>query len=240
MITPETIQKFAAQAQTDEGNIAREYIQHLFLANLYHQEAADQVLFKGGTALRLIYGSPRFSEDLDFSSQAARPEAIESLIEATLTELEREGFAIRIEEAKETSGGYLGIVQTQFYSYDIRVKLEISFRAKSKLVSESSFIENDYIPGYTMIHLAKNHLIQEKINALLERGKPRDYFDLYFILRGNLWERKDKSTLKAISEKIETCRLDFKTELERFLGKSHQRLLKSFKQTLRGEINRFL
>lgn len=33
----------------------------------YQEKEAEAILFKGGTALRLIYQSPRFSEDLDFS-----------------------------------------------------------------------------------------------------------------------------------------------------------------------------
>ena len=48
-------------------NIVREYFQNVFLAKLYTLSEAEKMLFKGGTALRILYGSPRFSEDLDFS-----------------------------------------------------------------------------------------------------------------------------------------------------------------------------
>src|SRR5207237_8287832 len=48
----------------------RDYIQHLFLYVLYAAPRRDNVglHFKGGTAIRIVYGSPRFSEDLDFNS----------------------------------------------------------------------------------------------------------------------------------------------------------------------------
>ncbi|MBN1444929.1 MAG: nucleotidyl transferase AbiEii/AbiGii toxin family protein [Candidatus Omnitrophica bacterium] len=57
----------ALQYKTTEINIAREYVQHLFLSSLYREKSSEKVLFKGGTALRIVFQSPRFSEDLDFS-----------------------------------------------------------------------------------------------------------------------------------------------------------------------------
>ncbi len=68
MLNKETLQKLAIQYQTSLfPNIVREYFQHLFLSELYKFPDGEKMLFKGGTALRVIYGSPRFSEDLDFS-----------------------------------------------------------------------------------------------------------------------------------------------------------------------------
>ena len=67
MINSATIRKLAIAQQTTELNIAREFAQHLFLSGFYQNVGSEHVLFKGGTALRLVYGSPRFSEDLDFS-----------------------------------------------------------------------------------------------------------------------------------------------------------------------------
>ncbi len=68
MITVETIEKLARQSQMSVfPNVVREYFQHVFLSKLYVLPESEQLLFKGGTALRIVYGSPRFSEDLDFS-----------------------------------------------------------------------------------------------------------------------------------------------------------------------------
>ena len=43
----------------------KDYIEELFLAEIY--EEADELVFKGGTAMSKFYGSTRFSDDLDFS-----------------------------------------------------------------------------------------------------------------------------------------------------------------------------
>lgn len=104
MISGETIKKLAQKYQTTELNIEREYFQHLFLSYFYQQKGSEKIYFKGGTALRLIYQSPRFSEDLDFSSSLKNIPVIEKMVIGTLSEIEREGIEAEIKEAKKTSG----------------------------------------------------------------------------------------------------------------------------------------
>jgi len=53
--------------QININNIVREYWEMFILDGLYSSTLGTNLIFKGGTALRLIYNSPRFSEDLDFS-----------------------------------------------------------------------------------------------------------------------------------------------------------------------------
>ena len=67
MIELKTLKQFSNRNQTTLDNVVREYFQHLFLSFLYQEKKSECLLFKGGTALRLIWQSPRFSEDLDFT-----------------------------------------------------------------------------------------------------------------------------------------------------------------------------
>ena len=67
MLSRDSLQRQAVAWQTSFLNVIREYVQHLFLSHLYALPQSDHLAFKGGTALRLLYGSPRFSEDLDFT-----------------------------------------------------------------------------------------------------------------------------------------------------------------------------
>ncbi len=50
-----------------QEQIVREEYVVIILKQLFESELGKSFVFKGGTALRLAYGSPRFSEDLDFS-----------------------------------------------------------------------------------------------------------------------------------------------------------------------------
>ena len=48
-------------------NLLREYLQAFVLRSLSESEAFTRLSFVGDTALRFLFGLPRFSEDLDFS-----------------------------------------------------------------------------------------------------------------------------------------------------------------------------
>jgi predicted nucleotidyltransferase component of viral defense system len=149
MITSDAIRALAAKLQTTELNVRREYCQHLFLSYFYHQPLTDQIYFKGGTALRMLYNSPRFSEDLDFSSSLADIHALEEAVLGALADIARENVDVDIAESKTTSGGYLAIV-TFCGEAPISVQLEISLREGEKR-GEAVTIVSDFIPAYTIL-----------------------------------------------------------------------------------------
>src|SRR5438105_818598 len=99
MISEEQIKTLASKYQTIEENVIREYFQHVFLSYFYQQEEAANIYFKGGTALRVIYKSPRFSEDLDFTVSLIDIKAAESLLIATLEQVERENINVSLKES---------------------------------------------------------------------------------------------------------------------------------------------
>ena len=113
MIEKESIERIAAKYQTTSFNILREYSQNLFLSQLYLQKGSERMLFKGGTALRLIYNSPRFSEDLDFTAVNISKSEIENLFQDVLIGIERLGIPVGINEFSATSGGYIGFVSLE-------------------------------------------------------------------------------------------------------------------------------
>ena len=67
MLTKEQLHKLSKVYKINESVVAREFLQILFLKELYNQNFSKDIFFKGGTCIRLIYGGTRFSEDLDFT-----------------------------------------------------------------------------------------------------------------------------------------------------------------------------
>jgi predicted nucleotidyltransferase component of viral defense system len=57
----------ARELKIDKVQVVREYWELIVLKGLYESPFGRYLIFKGGTALRLTYSSPRFSENLDFS-----------------------------------------------------------------------------------------------------------------------------------------------------------------------------
>ncbi|MFA4817823.1 MAG: nucleotidyl transferase AbiEii/AbiGii toxin family protein [Parcubacteria group bacterium] len=239
MISFEEIEKLAKKYQTTRGNILREYFQHLFLSYFYRQKEAGKIYFKGGTALRLIYKSPRFSEDLDFETTEKNIKPIEQAVAATLAEIEKEGIEVEILEAKKTTDGYLAIVQFKTTLGILSIQLEIS-RRPAKNFGEAAVVAGDFIPPYAIQQLREEDLVKGKIDALLDRKKPRDFYDLYFILRAGLLPVEKRGLLKEISKLLSQSKVYFERELRQFLPKDQQIIIKNFKKVLEKEVGRFI
>ena len=240
MISSKVIKKLSVKLQSSELNIRREYIQHLFLSYFYKQSHTDKIYFKGGTALRLIYRSPRFSEDLDFGSSTTDIEKIEQAVLDTLLNMERADIKTDIKEAKKTTGGYLAIINFMAYNRIIPIQIEISFRNSQKDEGEITTVNSEYGPSYTIMQLVKQQLIQGKIDALLDRHKPRDFYDLYYLLRANLIDAKQKEILKDALAILKNTDINFNQELKQFLPKDHWAIIRDFRVTLERELERFL
>jgi len=242
MLSFENLKELANENQTGLENIAREYIQHLFLSSLYKINGSEKVLFKGGTALKVIYNSPRFSEDLDFDGQNIHQlQIIDDLFIEVNSEIEKIGIEIGLKEAKKTTGGYLGIISYRLYDISGEMKFEVSLRGGKRIDYEMATIVSDYLPPYSLIHSPAKEMVKGKIEALLSRGKPRDYYDFYFILRHpELRRAVNKNQLKSIAESINKTTINFKRELSVLLPVSHHLILKDFKKTLLQEIKKYL
>ena len=172
MISNEALKVLVNKYQTTELNVRREYVQHLFLSYFYQQAESATIYFKGGTALRLLYGSPRFSEDLDFSSSLMGTHAIEEAVLETLGAAERENIQTDLQESKITSGGYLAIISFQLGNRSVSLQLDISLRTGRKR-GEVVTIASDYVPAFTLVALTREQLVDEKIQSLLARNKAR-------------------------------------------------------------------
>ena len=244
MIEKTQVQKLAGNWQTTIDNVAREYFQQLFLSRLYQENGSDGLLFKGGTALRIIWHSPRFSEDLDFTGVNITVKGIETLIEGALAKIEMEGIQTGIIESKSTSGGYLAIFQFETNEYKSRIQIEVSLRPGKKGSGEAALIQSDLVVPYTLIHLKEEVLIAENIQACLTRGKSRDFYDLYFILRGRMAFKEafiqDKQLKAKILKVVKSGKLDFKLELKAFLPVNQHIIIKGFPKILVAEIERNL
>lgn len=246
MISQDTIRQLATQHQTSESpNIIREYFQHVFLSELYKLPDADRLLFKGGTALRIVYASPRFSEDLDFSlfrtSRHELKKFVEDLFQDVLVAIARNGIAVELGPGSDrTSGGYFGEATFQLYEYHpIPVTINVICRDGEDVCGEVDTITNDFIPTYNILHLPKEALVEEKVfGALRERQKERDFYDLYFMLRKGMLSVDQKQRLVALQDEIEAAaaKRDFRTELGAFLPRGQQQIIADFPRAFRDEL----
>ena len=90
----------------------REIFQEIALLGLWRSKFFEKAAFYGGTALRILYGLDRFSEDLDFSLLApAKDFHLPGYTTAVHRELSAFGFDVRVEQRQK---GTNSAVQSAF------------------------------------------------------------------------------------------------------------------------------
>src|SRR3990167_3375731 len=61
------LEKYHCRSEQDYLNALKEIFQEIALLGLWRAKFYEKAAFYGGTALRILYGLDRFSEDLDFT-----------------------------------------------------------------------------------------------------------------------------------------------------------------------------
>ncbi|OGM26989.1 hypothetical protein A3D00_05755 [Candidatus Woesebacteria bacterium RIFCSPHIGHO2_02_FULL_38_9] len=238
MINKNLLEEKAIKWQTTLLNVVREYLQHRFLSILFKEEKSSVLFFKGGTALRTIFNSPRFSEDLDFSLEKISTQDLEKLIETVLLGLEQENIKLNISDSKVTSGGYLFDSKAEIL--DFHLKFVLNLVEKESLAGETILVEPEITPSYTAQILARESIFEEKLKAALSRQKSRDIFDLYFILRSENLRKYlslgsiDRNKLVKNLEKADKDKIE--NDLKQFLPNSFHILLKNLPEILIREL----
>ena len=74
--------------------IVREYLQFKILQAIFESAQASKLSFLGGTALRIVHGNSRFSEDIDLDNFGLSWQAFGELIQRVKLFLELEGFLV--------------------------------------------------------------------------------------------------------------------------------------------------
>jgi predicted nucleotidyltransferase component of viral defense system len=244
MIDKETLQDLAKELKIDYFTVSREYLQLLFLKYFYSQKESEKVYFKGGTALRFLFGSFRFSEDLDFTSLLTKSK-LKILINKTLQDFKKEAGEISFQEEKTITDAFTGRIfqKIKEFNFPLTIRLDFSLREKPFL-TETSYLETVFPigPFPQVSHLKIEELMAEKVRAILARNKGRDIFDLYFLLSKQVpidWKLVNKKMAlykkTADSNQLIKAITDFpqeeiKNDLTKFLPLTHRDLVNKIKE----------
>lgn len=167
----------------DLQQVIREEVELVFLKGLFESSISERIIFKGGTALRLIYSSPRFSEDLDFSVVGKiEPDEFKKIITTITTSDER--FFIR----DLTSKYYTNLAQIRIkepwqevaMSMKIEISKRISEKDTSKFVNLVAKSPATNLSVMTRV-FSLEAILGDKLRMMKERKMPRDIFDIWLI-----------------------------------------------------------
>jgi len=210
--------QLADELKIDVTQIVREYWELLFLNGLFEGDIGRNIILKGSTALRLGYGSPRFSEHLDFNLRSDRlsrsfEEVAEKLVkpyrEAEITDLARKRWTYLCEI--RVSQGYL--------PQPFRIKIEISRRFSTEYDFGLRLITSPTTPIQVLANVATiEQLYKDKMDCLAGRAAPKDLFDLWFI------SQKLKNPYKP--PKTSFSRKEITRDLGKYLPLKYRKVIK--------------
>jgi predicted nucleotidyltransferase component of viral defense system len=186
MLTKAQIQRMAHRYGVGLQAQERDYLQHLLLWLLYSR--SQELIFKGGTALRMVYGGHRYSEDLDFNGQGDLA-ALQSSWKETVSRLRDFGVTAEIRREWLSDVGYSFDVSFQGPLFDGRdrskgkVRVDVN-RRPEEVAARRALVMSEYddVRPFVVTVLTPEHLLAEKIRALLVRAKPRDLYDIWLLL----------------------------------------------------------
>lgn len=198
MLTRAQIQRLAQRHGIGVQAQERDYIQHLLLFSVCQK--SQQLVFKGGTALRIVYKGNRYSEDLDFNGPPNIP-SIKELWQGVLQDVRDFGVNAEIRNEWQSDVGYSFDVSYQGPLYDGRdrtkgkVRVDISTRQEKIDISrELVTSEYDDVRPFVATVISLDHLLAEKVRALVMRSKARDVYDIWLLI--NQGVRMDKALVK--------------------------------------------
>ncbi len=173
-------------------HLLKESIQLMVLDDLSVSPFARDVVFIGGTNLRLIKGIDRFSEDLDFDCRAMSRDAFMSMTDASIAFLRRNGLHAEPNDVENSrlkafrrNIHFPGLLQRLGLSghRDERFLLKIECQDQHyRYTPTTAFIKGC---GYAFPFPAPPDpiLCAMKLSALLSRSKGRDFYDAMFLLQ---------------------------------------------------------
>lgn len=179
---PEHLRKY-------KKNILREFFQYKILDIIYDSKFSTRLVFMGGTAVRIIHGSNRFSEDLDFDNFNLTKAEFEDITGHIQRKLSLEGYQVEIRNVfKGAFHCYLSIASILYENQISRHKEEklmirLDTEPQGILYAAEDVIINKF-DVFTRIHVVPaGLLLSQKIAAIWNRKRTlgRDLYDVVYL-----------------------------------------------------------
>ena len=193
-------------------NALKEVFQEIALLGLYQGGFFEKAAFYGGTALRILHGLPRFSEDLDFTLLEKNSNFnLEKYFDSIIDEFEALG--IKIEIAKKEKKDFASDIASAFLKNGtaihtlkieannvenilngvhsgkkLKIKFEVDVNPPLKFQTESKTL---LLPKtFNVITMTLPNLYAGKMHAVLcrkwaSRVKGRDWYDFEWYVKRN-------------------------------------------------------
>lgn len=206
----EMLTKYRIKTPTDAENALKEIIQEIALLGLHRANFFEKAAFYGGTALRILYDLPRYSEDLDFTLlKKDKKFSLQPYFSAVEKELDAYGFTVDVMSVDKKNKNEIesAFIKANTKTHLLKIeslksfgpiaqtnsRLQIKFEVDTEPVTHFEF-EPRYLltpTSFPVISLKKPDLFAGKLHALLfrkwkTRVKGRDFYDFVWYLKNQV------------------------------------------------------
>lgn len=214
------IDQYKPKSEEQLVSALREIMQEIALAGLYRAGFFKEAAFYGGTCLRIFYGLPRFSEDLDFTLLKKRQNfSLVEYLPFLTAEFEALGMNVSVREKPRNPNSQ---IESAFLKADtewkelvlesasfklpltkpsLKIKIEVDVFPPLQFQTESKLLLKPF--SFYVNCLRIEDLFAGKMHALLfrkwkSRVKGRDWFDLEWYIRKGVPINLEHFSVRAI------------------------------------------
>jgi predicted nucleotidyltransferase component of viral defense system len=237
------LHRLANREKVALGVLEKDYVLTEVLKSLSQvSQLREFFIFKGGTALRKVYfPNWRYSEDLDFTvRQDMGKEDVARILDTWYRRVEQSSRILLTTKMLHKPDGYAR-VRIQFVgplAYPAMIYMDLSFDEPLCLEPEYRTVLTHPFPDEQQKVLAYplEELLAEKMRSLLERGKSRDYYDVWRLLEEQSAELNLELLGTVLSRKLAHKGLR-PCAISDFLPKDPRALKRYWEEDLQQQVN---
>ena len=217
MISIDELKKVAKIKGLSLGNAEKDYLIDIVLLSI-SRNTKDELVFKGGTCLYKFHKLDRFSEDIDFTLNKKLD--VDRLVQKVISDLKLFGVESEVFKRRDAFNSILITLRTEGPLYKgapqgySKIGIDINLKSSVELEPITAFYTSLFpLPGVSMLIMQEREILAEKIRAIMTRGKARDVYDIWFLLKRGI-----ETDINLVKKKLEYYKLDWDIkEFERML-----------------------
>jgi predicted nucleotidyltransferase component of viral defense system len=176
--------------QRNPRAILVEYLQYEILDSIFKQKGSEKLSFIGGTAIRLVYGSSRFSEDLDFDNFGLSFSEFGEMLNGVMTDMENKGFLLEFKMIEK--GAYHCYIKFPEIlkinglpnQPDEKILVRIDAVHKKRIFEPRQYLLVGFDVYRRILANPIDIILSQKLITIIQRKreKGRDFYDASFLL----------------------------------------------------------
>lgn len=182
---------YATWLQHNAEHILREYLQYKILKSIFASKRGSKLRFIWWTALRIVYGNTRFSEDIDFDNDGTMTfEEFDLLAQHIQRDLELQWLTVRMRTIEKWAFHCNISIPELLYDNKLApmknqtILIQIDTTAQWYIYDSTVYYLNKFDVQTDILTISPSLLLAQKIYTVFERKrlKGRDFFDIVFLL----------------------------------------------------------